>query len=94
MNVPDDEKWLIYFCHETHLLGVLFIDRAIVYLNNVSQISLIFTSFFSQSLLPSLQEAISISIVFCIPFRVTRQMLDLRTISDYVCLKSGLTKDY
>lgn len=45
MKVPDDEKWLIYFCHETHLLGVLFIDRAIVYLNNVSQISLIFTSF-------------------------------------------------
>ena len=46
MKVPDDEKWLIYFCHETHLLGLLFINRAIVYLNNVSQISLIFTSFF------------------------------------------------
>lgn len=73
MKVPDDEKWLIYFCHETHLLGLLFIDRAIVYLNNVSQISLIFTSFFSH--FASLQEAISFSIIFCILFWGSKESL-------------------
>lgn len=73
MKVPDDEKWLIYFCHETHLLGLLFIDRAIVYLNNVSQISLIFTSFFGH--FASLQEAISFSIIFCILFWGNKESL-------------------
>lgn len=83
MKVPDNEKWLIYFCHETYLLGFLFIDRAIVYLNNVSQIALSFTSFF-QSLLPSLQELLAFLASSVFYFGVRNKMLELRTIPDYI----------
>lgn len=53
MKVPDCEKWLIYFCHETHLLNPPFLLMVIVCLNSVSQISLIFTSIMNH-FLPSL----------------------------------------
>ena len=93
MKVPDDEKWLIYFCHETHLLGLLFIDRAIVYLNNASQISLIFTSFFSSHFCLRYKKLSASPLLSVFYLGVTSRMLDLRGILDYVWLKSDLTKD-
>lgn len=93
MKVPDDEKWLIYFCHETHLLGLLFIDRAIVYLNNASQISLIFTSFFSSHFCLRYKKLPASPLLSVFYLGVTSRMLDLRGILDYVWLKSDLTKD-
>lgn len=92
MKVPDDEKWLIYFCHETHLLGFLFINRAIVCFNSVSQIALVFTSFSNHFCLHYKKlSAFLLSSVFYLG--VTKRILHLRTTSDYICLKSGLTKN-
>lgn len=86
MKVPDDEKWLIYFCHETHLLGLLPIDRAIVYLHDVSEISLIFPSFFQNFCLHYKETSafLSSSVLY---LGVTRRVLEIRIISDYVWLK-------
>lgn len=92
MKVPNDEKWLIYFCHETHLLGFLFINRAIVYFNRVSQVALIFTSFSNHFYLHYKKlSAFLLSSAFYLG--VTKRILHLRTIPDYIWLKSGLMRN-